>query len=130
MKKTIAFITTVVVLFGISLALGQMTKPESKKLTLKVTSSSNEQISFMASIFFGTKDSKIQIVKQEVPYEISVESNYVNATFVRTSGKADLVVELFVPKTREDATDLGATGSAIVVGTLDAEKGLYYQHPF
>ena len=126
--------TLVIVAFSIFSCLGllfaQKTGQESRKLTLKVTSGNNERVSFKASIFFKTDKPHIDIVEQEVPYQVSIESDYVNATFVKTSGKGDLFVELLAPRPDDNAAALKASGSIVVVGTRNAEKRLYYQHTF
>jgi hypothetical protein len=109
----------------------QTTKGDSQKLTLRVTSSSDKQISFVASIFFKTDKARLDYTMQQTPYEITVESDYVNATIIKTSGDGDLVVDLVKAKKVGDQPDLKASSSTIVVvGTQKAEKGIYYQQTF
>jgi hypothetical protein len=109
----------------------QPANTESQKLTLRVTSSSDKQVSFVASIFFKTANARLDNTMQQTPYEITVESNYVNATIIKTSGDGDLVVDLIKSKKIGDQGNLRASSSTvIVVGTRSAEKGLYYQQTF
>ena len=115
--------------FAFSLALSQETRTESQRLTLRITSSTDKPISFVASVFFMTGMPRLDNVVQQTPYEIACESNYVNATILKTSGEGNLVVEL-IKKKPGDQPNLKAAGSTIVVGTREADKGLYYQHTF
>ncbi|HUX60782.1 MAG TPA: hypothetical protein VMV32_05680 [Ignavibacteriaceae bacterium] len=114
-----------------SISFAQTTTNESQKLTLRVTSSSEKSISFVASIFFKTDKARLDNTMQQTPYEITVESNYVNATIIKTSGDGDLIVDLIKSKKVGDQPDLKASSStAVVVGTQNAEKGIYYQQTF
>ncbi len=74
-----------------------------------------------------TQKPRFDNVVQDTPYEIAHESNYANATILKTSGEGNLVVEL-IKKKPGDQPNLKAAGSVVVVGTKDADKGVYYQH--
>jgi hypothetical protein len=126
------FIVGILMLFcAVGNLQAQTTKGDSQKLTLRVTSSNDKQISFVASIFFKTDKARLDYTMQQTPYEISVESDYVNATIIKTSGDGDLVVDLVKAKKVGEQPDLKASSSTIVVvGTQKAEKGIYYQHTF
>jgi hypothetical protein len=109
----------------------QTTEAQRQKLTLRVTSSSDKPVSFVASIFFKTDNARLDYTMQQTPYEITVESNYVNAAIIKTSGDGDLVVNLLKSEKVGDQPDLKASSSTIVVvGTTNAEKGIYYQQTF
>ncbi len=116
-------------LFVFGLALSQGTQTQSQKLTLRITSSTDKPVFFVASVFFMTQKPRLDNVVQQTPYEIAYESNYVNATILKTTGEGNLVVEL-IKKKPSDQPNLKAAGSTIVVGTKDADKGMYYQHTF
>jgi len=126
------FIVGIVALFcAVGNIQAQATKGDSQKLTLRVTSSSDKQISFVASIFFKTDKARLDYTMQQTPYEIIVESGYVNATIIKTSGEGDLVVDLVKAKKVGDQPDLKSSSSTIiVVGTRNTEKGVYYQQTF
>jgi hypothetical protein len=124
-------VTMIAMLAILNISFGQSPNTESQKLTLRVTSSSDKQVSFVASIFFKTANARLDNTIQQTPYEITVESNYVNATIIKTSGDGDLVVDLIKSKKVGDQGNLKASSSTvIVVGTQSAEKGLYYQQTF
>jgi hypothetical protein len=120
---------SILLFFAFSLAWSQGTQTEGQKLTLRVSSSTDQQVSFVGSIFFMTQKPRVDHVVQQTPYEIASESNYVNATIIKTSGAGNLVVEL-IKKKPSGQPNLKAAGSTVVVGTQDAEKGKYYQHTF
>ncbi len=126
------FIVAIVTLFFVMSNLNsQSAKTDSQKLTLRVTSSNGKPISFVASIFFNTDKKKLDCTLQQTPYEVTGESDYVNATFIKTSGDGDIIVDLVRAKKVGDQGDLKAGSSAaVVVGTKDAEKGIYYQQTF
>jgi len=115
-----------------SISFAQTSKNESQKLTLRVTSTSENSISFVASIFFKTDKARLDNTIQQTPYEITVESNYVNATIIKMSGDGDLIVDLIKSKKVGDQPDLKASSSSVVVvGTvMREEKSLYYQQTF
>jgi hypothetical protein len=129
MKTIVATISAVLLILNVS--LGQSTATQAQKLTLRVTSSTDKPVSFVASMFFKTDKARLDYTMQQTPYEITVESDYVNATIIKTSGDGDLIVDLLKSKHVGDQPDLKASSSSIVVvGTQSAEKGLYYQHTF
>ena len=122
----------IVILFcALSDLQAQANRSDSQKLTLRVTSSTEKQISFVASIFFKTDKARLDYTMQQTPYEVTVESDYVNATIIKTSGDGDIVVDLVKAKIVGDQPNLkGSSSSIIVVGTQNAEKGMYYQQTF
>jgi hypothetical protein len=104
---------------------------EPQRLTLRVTSSSDKPVSFIASMFFKTDKARLDYTTQTTPYEITVQSNYLNATIIKTSGEGDLVVNLIKSRKVGDQPNLKASSSSIVVvGTQDADKAIYYEHTF
>lgn len=130
MNRIVSFFLSTTLLLVVNLSIAQNTKTESQKLTLRVTSSVDKPVSFVAAIFFKTEKARLDNVLQETPYEITVESEYVNATFIKTSGDGNLVVELIKHKKIGEQPDLKSSGSTIIVGTHNAEKGVYYQQTF
>jgi len=129
MKTLLVAIITILAIQNCSFA--QSPSADSQKLTLRVTSSNDKQITFVASIFFKTEHARIDNTMQQTPYEITVESNYVNATIIKASGEGNLVVDLIKAKKVGDQGNLKASSSTVVVvGTESAEKGRYYQHTF
>ena len=129
MKYIVAIISAMLIILNVS--FGQAAATQAQKLTLRVTSSTDKPISFVASTFFKTDKARLDYTMQQTPYEITVESDYVNATIIKTSGDGDLVVDLLKSKKVGDQPDLKASSSTIiVVGTQSAEKGLYYQQTF
>ena len=125
------------VVFAVSLCVAntsftQTGYNEPQKLTLRVTSSSENSVSFVASIFFKTDKVRLDNTIQQTPYEITVESNYVNATIVKMSGGGDLVVDLIRSKKVGGQPDLKASSSSVVVvGTvMRGDESLYYQSTF
>jgi hypothetical protein len=55
----------------------------------------------------------------------------VNATFIKTSGDGDLVVDLVKANKVGDQSNLKASSpTVVVVGTRDGANGLYYQQTF
>ena len=128
------FVSIVILFFAMSKMSNlnsQSTKTDSQKLTLRVTSTNGKPISFVASVFFNTDKARLDCTLQQTPYEITGESAYVNATFIKTSGDGDIVVDLVKAKHVGNQGDLKASSStAVVVGTTDAEKGIYYQQTF
>ena len=130
MNRFVFFFSISILLFAFNLSIAQNTKTEAQKLTLRVTSSTDKPVSFVASIFFKTTKARIDNVLQETPYEITVESDYVNAIFIKTSGNGDLFVDLIKHKKVGKQPDLKASGSTIIVGTQNADKGVYYQQTF
>jgi hypothetical protein len=130
MNRFMSIISASLLLFAFNLSIAQTTKPESQKLTLRVTSSTDKPVTFVASIFFKTAKAQFNVGVQETPYEITVESDYVNAVFIKTPENGDLIIDLIKHKKVGDQPDLKAGGSIIVVGTIDADKGVYYQQTF
>lgn len=130
MNRFVFLLLTSILLFAFNLSIAQNTKTESQKLTLRVTSSTDKPVSFVAVIFFKTAKARLDNVLQETPYEITVESDYVNAIFIKTSGNGDLIVDLIKHKKIGEQPDLKAGGSTIIVGTQNADKGVYYQQTF
>jgi hypothetical protein len=129
MKYFIVAISALLIIVNVS--LGQTATTESQKLTLRVTSSSDKPVSFVASLFFKTDKARLDYSMQQTPYEITVESDYVNGTIIKTSGDGDLVVDLLKSKKVGDQGNLRASSSSIiVVGTQSADKGIYYQQTF
>ena len=130
MNRFVSLLSTLILIFTFNLSIAQNTKPESQQLTLRVSSSTDKPVSFVATIFFKTAKVQLNHVLQETPYEITVESDYVNAIFIKTSGNSDLIVNLIKHKKIGDQPDLKASGSTIIVGTQNADKGVYYQQTF
>ena len=130
MNRSISLLLASILLFAFNLSVAQETKTESQKLTLRVTSSTDKPVSFVAAIFFKTAKARLDNVLQETPYEITVESDYVNAIFIKTSGNGDLIVDLIKHKKVGEQADLKAGGSTIIVGTHNADTGVYYQQTF
>jgi len=129
MKYFIVAMSAMLLILNVSLSQSGTT--QSQKLTVRVTSSSDKPISFVASMFFKTDKARLDYTMQQTPYEITVESDYVNATIIKTSGDGDLVVDLLKSKKVGDQPNLKASSSSIiVVGTQSAEKGIYYQQTF
>ena len=129
MKNVIVALVAVVITFTELYAQSVTAQPQ--KLTLRVTSSTDKPVSFVASVFFKTKTARLDNTIRQTPFEITVESDYINAVFIKTSGDGDLVVYLVKANKVGDQPDLKASSSsAIVVGTRDAEKGNYYQQSF
>ena len=129
MKNLVATMVTIVI--GFSLSFAQVITTQPQKLTLRVASSTDKPVSFVASIFFKTKTARLDNTIQQTPYELTVESDYVNATFIKTSGDGDLVVDLIKANRVGDQPNLKASSSTVVVvGTEDGPKGVYYQHTF
>lgn len=126
------FIVTIVTFFFVISNLNsQSTKTDSQKLTLRITSSDGKPITFVASVFFNTEKARLDCTLRQTPYEITGESDYVNATFIKTSGDGDIIVDLVKVKQIGNQGNLKAGSStAVVVGTTDAEKGIYYQQTF
>jgi hypothetical protein len=126
------FIVGVVALCCVTTCLyAQAGQGPTQKLTLRVTSSSQKPISFNASLFFKTDKPRLDFTMQQTPYEVTATTDYVNATFIKTSGDGNLVVDLVKANKVGDQPDLKASSSTIVVvGTRDAAKGLYYQQTF
>ncbi len=115
----------------LSISTAQVSNTKSQKLTLRVTSSGDESISFVASIFFKRDKARLDNIMRQTPYEITVESNYVNATIVKASGDGDLIVDLMKSRKVGNQPDLKASSSTVVVvGTQNADEGVYYQHSF
>jgi hypothetical protein len=125
------FIVGIVVLFCVTICLyAQAGNGPTQKLTLRVTSSSQKPISFNASLFFNTNKPRLDFTMQQTPYEVTA-TDYVNATFIKTSGDGDLVVDLVKANKVGNQSDLKASSSTIVVvGTRDGANGLYYQQTF
>jgi hypothetical protein len=130
MNRLILFFSISILLFAFDLSIAQDTKTEAQKLTLRVTSITDKPVSFVASIFFKTTKMRLDNVLQETPYEITVESDYVNAIFIKTSGDGSLFVTLIKHKKVGKQPDLKASGSTIIVGTHNADEGVYYQQTF
>ncbi len=130
MNRFVPLISAFILLFTFNLSIAQNTKPESQQLTLRVTSSTDKPVSFVGTIFFKTATAQLNHVLQQTPYEITVESNYVNAIFIKTSEKGELIVDLIKHKKIGDQPNLKASGSTIIVGTQNADKGVYYQQTF
>ena len=126
------FIAGIVVLLCVTTCLfAQAGSGPAQKLTLRVTSSSQKPISFNASMFFNTDKPRLDFTMQHTPYEVTATTDYVNATFIKTSGDGDLVVDLVKANRVGAQSDLRASSSTIVVvGTRDGKKGLYYQQTF
>jgi hypothetical protein len=130
MNRFMFLLSVSILLFGFNLSIAQNTTTESQKLILRVTSSTDKPVSFVAAIFFKTAKARLDNVLQDTPYEITVESNYVNAIFIKTSGDGDLTVELVNHKKSGEQLTLKASSSTIIVGTQNAVKGEYYQQTF
>lgn len=130
MNRRLSFLSVSILLIAFNLSMAQNAKTESQKLTLRITSNTKNPISFTATILFRTEKVRIDNVKQDTPYEITVESNYVNAIITKTSGNGNLLVELVNHKKNGELMSLTAISSTIVVGTRDATKGEYYQQTF
>lgn len=130
MNRRLSFLSVSILLIAFNLSMAQNAKTESQKLTLRITSNTKNPISFTATILFRTEKVRIDNVKQDAPYEITVESNYVNAIVTKTSGNGNLIVELVNHKKNGELMSLTAISSTIVVGTRDATKGEYYQQTF
>ena len=129
MKSILVVLVASLLMLDVSFGQNSSTSPQ--KLTLKVTSSSDKPIWFVASMFFKTNTVRMDHTIQQTPFELTVESNYVNATIIKTSGEGDLVVDLIKANKIGDQPNLKASSSTVVVvGTQDAIKGIYYQHTF
>lgn len=127
MNRFVFVFSISILLFVFNFSVAQNTKTEAQTLTLRVTSMTDKPVSFVASIFFKTTKGRLDNVLQETPYEITVESDYVNAIFIKTSGNGDLIVDLIKHKKTGKQPDLKTSGSTIIVGTHNADEGVYYQ---